>query len=322
MEDSKFWYCALFIAGVALFRNVQNQPQRSSGTEHSTVQSLGSIAAESEILSSSAPSSPATKHRKVIINENPTTPTSNKSRKSLKDDTNFQFLTPVSGSICVAEPLVKKISSASASEIIVIGIAGGSGSGKTTLAKAIYESIGEQNISFISHDSYYRDLSHMTEEERAQQNFDHPDSLDTELLVQHIQALKAGRVVSVPSYDYTTHSRVVGTTPLAPRPVVLVEGILIFSDRDLYNLMDIKIYVDTDDDIRLIRRIQRDTLERGRSLVGIVNQYMGTVRPMHVQFVEPSKRNADIIVPVGLNSVALDLVVSKLKTHLADNASS
>jgi uridine kinase len=125
--------------------------------------------------------------------------------------------------------------------------------------------------------------------------------------------------VSVPSYDYTTHSRIEATTLAAPRPVVLIEGILIFSDKDLYDLMDIKIFVDTDDDIRLIRRIQRDTVERGRSLNGIINQYMSTVRPMHMQFVEPSKRNADIIVPVGLNSVALDLVVSKLKSHLMEN---
>jgi uridine kinase len=231
----------------------------------------------------------------------------------------FNFLTPVSGSYSLAEPLVKKISDATPSQIIVIGIAGGSGSGKTTLAKAIYETIGEENITFISHDSYYRDLRHLTVEQRAQQNFDHPDSLDTALLTAHVLALKNGSSVSVPSYDYTTHSRIEATTFAAPRPVVLIEGILIFSDKDLYDLMDIKIFVDTDDDIRLIRRIQRDTVERGRSLNGIINQYMSTVRPMHMQFVEPSKRNADIIVPVGLNSVALDLVVSKLKSHLMEN---
>lgn len=247
-----------------------------------------------------------------------TTPPNRKGKSGVADDTAFQFLTPVSGSISVAEPLVKKIEQSSPTEIIVIGIAGGSGSGKTTLAKAIYESIGEDNITFISHDSYYKDLSHLTIEQRAQQNFDHPDSLDTALLVEHVIALKKRQTVYIPSYDYTTHSRIIGTTEAAPRPVVLVEGILIFSDKALYDLMDVKIFVDTDDDIRLIRRIQRDTLERGRSLMGIINQYMSTVRPMHLQFVEPSKRNADIIVPVGLNSVALDLVVSKLKSHLAD----
>lgn len=278
---------------------------KMDNVDYSKVQSLGSLAAESEI------SSPNEKGpgRKSFDS----TPTA----KAKKSDEAFQFLTPVSGSIHQAGPLVKKIDERSLTDIIVIGIAGGSGSGKTTLATAIYESIGEENITFISHDSYYKDLSHLTFDQRAEQNFDHPDSLDTALLVEHVKALKSGATVAVPSYDYATHSRVQGTTPAAPRPVVLVEGILIFSDKSLYDLFDVKIFVDTDDDIRLIRRIQRDTVERGRSLTGIINQYMGTVRPMHLQFVEPSKRNADIIVPVGLNSVALDLVVSKLKSHLA-----
>lgn len=313
MEDFKFWNCAFFFAGVLVFQQHVLAQKAHQRAIHTPVESLGLRAAESE--SASLPSSPTVKSRKK--SEDMTTPPT-KIRSVVRDDTEFQFLTPVSGSISVAEPLVKKIEESSPSEIIVIGIAGGSGSGKTTLAKAIYESIGEDNITFISHDSYYKDLSHLTIEQRAQQNFDHPDSLDTALLVEHVIALKNRETVYIPSYDYTTHSRIVGTTKAIPRPVVLVEGILIFSNKALYDLMDVKIFVDTDDDIRLIRRIQRDTLERGRSLMGIINQYMSTVRPMHLQFVEPSKRNADIIVPVGLNSVALDLVVSKLKSHLAE----
>lgn len=314
MEDNKFWSCILFVAGAAWYSYHLKNNQRHSKFSHVPVQSLGSLAAENERYCTSRTSSPVSKARKSM-DETHVTPSKTRTN-SIPQDDDFSILTPISSSLNLAQPLVKKISDASASEIIVIGIAGGSGSGKTTLAKAIYETIGEENITFISHDSYYRDLSHLTLEQRANQNFDHPDSLDTELLVQHVKALKQGKSVCVPSYDYTTHSRVSGTTLAAPRPVVLVEGILIFSDAPLYATMDIKIFVDTDDDIRLIRRIQRDTVERGRSLSGIINQYMTTVRPMHIQFVEPSKRNADIIVPVGLNSVALDLVVSKLKSHL------
>jgi len=314
MDDTKFWRCVVFVAGAALYNyHILKHHQHTCKLEHVPVQSLGSVAAENDYLTPSRHSSPDLKHRKSM-SESPST--TSQMRKSFTEDEEFKFLTPVSGSMRVAEPIVKKIEGAASTEIIVIGIAGGSGSGKTTLAKAIYETIGEENITFISHDSYYKDLSHLTEEERAKQNFDHPDSLDTALLVKDIIALKNRQSIAVPSYDYTTHSRVPGTTTAAPRPVVLVEGILIFSDSSLYDLMDVRIFVDTDDDIRLIRRIQRDTVERGRSLTGIINQYMSTVRPMHLQFVEPSKRNADIIVPVGLNSVALDLVVSKLKAHL------
>ena len=231
----------------------------------------------------------------------------------------FQMLTPVSSSLLLAAPLVNRIDRrAETGGIIVIGVAGGTGSGKTTLAKAIYDTIGEENITLLSHDYYYKDLSHLSPEKRGEQNFDHPNSLETSLLVKHVQQLKKGQSVPVPSYDYATHSRNPDFTVLPPRPVVMVEGILIFCHPELYNLIDIKIFVDTDDDIRLIRRIQRDTVERGRSLSGIINQYVNTVRPMHMQFVEPSKRNADLIVPVGLNSVALDLVVSRLKNHLEE----
>jgi uridine kinase len=198
-------------------------------------------------------------------------------------------------------------------DVIVIGIAGGSGSGKTTLAKAIYAAIGEDNCTYITHDSYYRDQSHLSQEESDKLNFDHPDTLETSLLIEHIKNLKNHLPVRIPTYDYATHSRLNGVEDLPSRPVVLVEGILIFSDPELLKLMDIKVYVDTDDDIRLIRRMQRDIVERGRSTESIISQYLETVRPMHHEFVEPSKRNADIIIPVGLNSVALDLVVSRLR---------
>lgn len=201
--------------------------------------------------------------------------------------------------------------------VIVVGIAGGSGSGKTTLARAIYEEMGDENVVYISHDSYYRDISHLSIEERAECNFDHPDSLETSLLIKHIKLLKSKVGVHIPSYDYSTHSRVLNSGEDArSRPIIIVEGILILSDPELQSLMDIKIYVDTDDDIRLIRRIQRDTAERGRTVQSVVSQYLRTVQPMHIQYVVPSKRNANIIVPEGLNSVALDLVVSKLKIVL------
>eukprot|EP01038_Epipyxis_sp_PR26KG_P016497 gene16497-22520_t len=215
------------------------------------------------------------------------------------------------------KPLVRQISDkcGNTNDIIVVGIAGGSGSGKTTLARAIYDAVGVDNITYISHDSYYKDISHLSLKDREKQNFDHPDSLDTKLLIEHIKLLKDKKSVVIPIYDYATHSRLNTNQSLPAHPIVLIEGILIFDDIELYNLMDIKIFVDTDDDIRLIRRIQRDSVERGRSVKSILNQYMNTVRPMHLQFVEPSKRNADIIVPIGLNSVALDLVVNKLKSH-------
>mmetsp|Transcript_8168 Transcript_8168/g.12198 ORF Transcript_8168/g.12198 Transcript_8168/m.12198 type:complete len:345 (+) Transcript_8168:15-1049(+) len=228
---------------------------------------------------------------------------------------NLLLLTPMRKSFDELEPIVKKIGNTTETgDVIVLGIAGGSGSGKTTLAKAIYESLGESSITFISHDSYYKDLSHLSMKEREKTNFDHPDSLDTDLLVQHLIALKNGEDVCIPCYDYASHSRKISGSILPPRSIILLEGILIFNDPNLYKLIDVKIFVDTDDDIRLIRRIQRDTVERGRTLKGVISQYINTVRPMHLQFVEPSKRNADIIVPVGLNSVALDLVVSKLKS--------
>ena len=200
--------------------------------------------------------------------------------------------------------------------IYVIGIAGGSGSGKTTIAKAIYDKIGKNNITYITHDNYYRDLSHLTAEERDLMNFDHPNSLETALLVQHLQLLLNNQSVEIPQYNFNSHTRFSSTINCHPRPIVLVEGILIFECEELSNLMDLKVYVDTDDDERFFRRIQRDSLERGRDFLGVANQYFTTVRPMHRQFVEPCKSKADIVIPHGLNEVALDLVVTKLMNVL------
>ncbi|GMH61801.1 hypothetical protein TrLO_g7567 [Triparma laevis f. longispina] len=203
--------------------------------------------------------------------------------------------------------------------ILVVGIAGGSGSGKTTLAQAIYTALGrENNVTFISHDSYYKDLSSWTMSQREQQNFDHPNSLDTDLLVGHIEQLRNGNEVLIPNYDFSTHSRTSEKTVARPRRVILVEGILIFTEPRLTELLDVKIFVDTESDVRLIRRVTRDCQERGRSLDQVLDQYMRTVRPMHNEFVEPSKRQADIIVPVGINSVALSLITDHLKTALVE----
>jgi uridine kinase len=246
----------------------------------------------------------------------PTTPPRLLHTKRQADGKDNIFMSPISSSSYIVQPLVQKINSASTDDVIVIGIAGGSGSGKTTLSEAIYREIGKENICYISHDSYYKDLSQLTMKERENFNFDHPDALDTDLLVQHVKSLKDRQAVHIPKYDFTIHSRIKDTSFLTPKPVILIEGILIFSDKALYDEIDIKIFVDTEDDIRLVRRIRRDTVERGRTIDSVLQQYITTVRPMHLQFVEPSKRNADIIVPVGLNSVALDLVVSKLKHHL------
>ena len=201
---------------------------------------------------------------------------------------------------------------------LVVGIAGGSGSGKTTLADAIFTALGrEDNVTFISHDSYYKDLSQWSMEKREKQNFDHPNSLDTELLVQHVQELRQGNIVDIPIYDFSTHSRTKKTTPVKPKKVILVEGILIFTEPSLTDLLDVKIFVDTESDVRLMRRIQRDCQERGRSIDQVMEQYTRTVRPMHIEFVEPSKRKADIIVPVGINSVALSLITDHLKVALS-----
>ncbi|OQS02641.1 uridine kinase [Thraustotheca clavata] len=189
-------------------------------------------------------------------------------------------------------------------DILVIGVCGGTGSGKTTLSRAIIDEIGEANVSYLSHDYYYRDISHKTLEQRAQHNFDHPDSLETSLLVRHLQHLRDGETVEVPVYDFTTHSRCSHTQTMVPRRVILVEGILLFTDPDLVALMDIKVFVETPSDIRFIRRLRRDIADRGRTAEGVIEQYLKTVRPMHLTFVEPSKRVADIIVPVGVNALS------------------
>ncbi len=205
------------------------------------------------------------------------------------------------------------------SKPIIIGVSGGSGSGKTTVVNKIISGIGENKILLIQHDSYYRDLSHLPLDERKKQNFDHPKSLETELMIRHIEALKSGYSVEVPVYDFVAHTRSDEFIKASPQKIILVDGILIFSEPDLRNLMDIKIFVDTDDDVRLLRRLKRDILERGRELDGVLNQYENYVRPMHLEFVEPSKRYADIIVPRGgENAVALEMVIALINGKLSE----
>jgi uridine kinase len=197
---------------------------------------------------------------------------------------------------------------------LVIGIAGGSGSGKTTVAQEILNRVGADRIAFLQHDSYYKDLSGLPPVQRAEVNFDHPNSLETDLLIQHIAALRDGRPVEVPIYDFSTHSRTNRAFTVMPRRVILVEGILIFVDAALRDLFDIKLFVDTDSDIRFIRRLQRDIAERGRTTEMVIKQYQATVRPMHLEFVEPSKRYADVIIPEGgFNAAALDMVVARIE---------
>ena len=201
---------------------------------------------------------------------------------------------------------------------IVIGIAGGTGSGKTTLTRELRDHFGADEVSVIDHDSYYKRHDDLTYEDRCKLNYDHPNSFDTPLLIEHLKALKAGRAVEVPVYDYTVHNRSDRTVRVAPAPVIILEGILIFADQDLCNLMDMKVFVDTDADVRILRRILRDVKERGRTLDSVVDQYLTTVKPMHEQFVEPSKRKADLIVPEGgRNRVALDMLIQWVAAHLA-----
>jgi uridine kinase len=202
-------------------------------------------------------------------------------------------------------------------ETTVVGIAGGTGSGKTTLAGVLLESVGRDQIAYLPHDAYYRDQKELSLEERAKVNYDHPDSLETELMIEHINQLKEGQAVEMPVYDFTTHSRKEETVHVASKPVILVEGILVFVEEELRQLFDVKIYVDTDADIRFIRRLRRDIEERGRTVNSVIDQYLRTVRPMHLEFVEKSKRYADIIVPEGgLNVVALDMVIARLQSLL------
>ena len=205
-------------------------------------------------------------------------------------------------------------------ESVVIGVAGGTGSGKTTVAREILRRAGTDQISLIQHDAYYKDLSGLPPAQRAMQNFDHPDALDNALLIAHLQELKAGRPIPIPVYDFTTHTRTNETRRIEPRRVILVEGILIFADEELRRLMDVKIYVDTDGDIRFIRRLQRDIADRGRTMESVIRQYLATVRPMHQEFVEPTKRYADVIIPEGgFNEVAMEMISARIRALLGSD---
>ena len=200
---------------------------------------------------------------------------------------------------------------------LIIGIAGGSGSGKTTVAQKILARVSTERIAYIQHDSYYKDLSGLPANLKAEINFDHPDSLETELLIKHVLMLRDFKSVEVPIYDFSTDSRTDQTYAVAAKNVVIVEGILIFAEPELRKLFDVKIFVDTDADIRLIRRLRRDIMERGRNPESVLNQYESTVRPMHLEFVEPSKRYADVIIPEGgHNTAALDMVVARIESLL------
>lgn len=200
--------------------------------------------------------------------------------------------------------------------IIIIGIAGGTGSGKTTLIKRIKKEFHD-DITILSHDFYYKENSHLPFEEREKLNYDHPNSFDTELMVEHIKQLKEGKSIERPVYDFVIHNRKSETVTVEPSKVIVVEGILIFENQELLDLFDIKVFIDTDADVRIIRRILRDVRERGRSLDSVINQYLTTVKLMHEQFVEPSKKNADIIIPEGgYNSVALQMLSDRIKALL------
>lgn len=202
------------------------------------------------------------------------------------------------------------------SNIIVIGIAGGSGSGKTTLMKNLIARF-QDDVTVLSHDNYYRPYDELSLEERRKVNYDHPDAFDTEMMFEHLKQLKAGHAIECPIYDYATYSRCNETTRIEPRKVILVEGILIFENKALCSQMDIKIFVDTDADVRLIRRIKRDVTKRGRSLESVLTQYLASVKPMHEQFVEPSKKNADVVVlEGGKNLVALEMIIDRIQRHI------
>ena len=201
-------------------------------------------------------------------------------------------------------------------DIMVIGIAGGTGSGKTTITRRLIQAFGEE-VSVVHHDNYYKAHHDMPFEERAKLNYDHPNAFDTDLMLRHIRELKQGRSIRCPVYDYTIHDRTDQTVLIRPTRVIIVEGILIYESLELCKEMDIKIYVDTDADVRILRRIVRDVRDRGRSLDGVIDQYLNTVKPMHEQFVEPSKRRADVIIPQGgHNQVALEMVIERVRAHL------
>jgi uridine kinase len=203
---------------------------------------------------------------------------------------------------------------------VTIGIAGGTGSGKTTISNAIIDTIGRDKIAYLAHDSYYKDLRNLPPNQRKNINFDHPNSLDTDLMVQHIQQLQAWQPVNIPIYDFRLHERLEETERTGARPIILVEGILILAMVNLRDLFDIKLFVDTDADVRLIRRIQRDIAERGRTVESVMTQYMKTVRPMHLEFVEPSKRYADVIIPEGgYNKIAISMITDRVKAMMGQS---
>ena len=197
---------------------------------------------------------------------------------------------------------------------LVIGVAGGSGSGKTTVVSRIVEALGDSRVPVLEHDRYYRDRNDLRLEERAALNYDHPDSLETDLMVRHVRELRAGRAVEAPVYDFARHARKEETETIEPGRALILEGILIFTDPDLRKLTDVKVFVDTDDDTRFIRRLQRDIAARGRTVQSVIDQYLGTVKPMHLEFVEPSKRYADVIIPQGgHNAVAIDMLLRLIR---------
>jgi len=204
---------------------------------------------------------------------------------------------------------------------LVIGVAGGSGSGKTTVVRRIIEALGDARVPVLEHDRYYRDRNDLRLEERAALNYDHPDSLETDLMVRHVNELRGGRTIDAPMYDFARHARKDQTESIAPGRAIIVEGILIYTDPALRKLMDVKVFVDTDDDTRFIRRLQRDIAERGRTVQSVIEQYLGTVKPMHLEFVEPSKRYADIIIPQGgHNVVAIDMLLRLIRGLTSEGA--
>lgn len=211
---------------------------------------------------------------------------------------------------------MKEVNKMSRKKPIIIGVSGGSGSGKTSVSRAIFNNFPNHSIMMLEHDSYYKDQSHLSFEERLKTNYDHPFAFDTDLLIEHLEKLLNYETIEKPVYDYVAHTRSTETVIQEPKEVIILEGILILEDKRLRDLMDIKIYVDTDDDIRIIRRIKRDMVERGRTLDSIIDQYLSVVKPMYHQFIEPTKRYADVIVPEGgENRVAIDLINTKVATY-------
>jgi uridine kinase len=205
---------------------------------------------------------------------------------------------------------------------LVIGICGGTGSGKTTITERIISALSPESVLVLQQDHYYKNFPHLSLEERARQNFDHPDAFDNSLFIEHVRQLREGRPIDRPVYDFTKHERASETVRMNPSPALILEGILIFENKALCDLMDIKIFVDTDADLRFIRRLSRDIRERGRTIDSVVNQYLTTVRPMHNEFVEPSKRHADVIIPEGgHNEVGIDLVIQKIRSLVASTVS-